>query len=247
MHDRWSSTPTIGKHPDDAYVIGKGIKLQRKNALVMIREGWLEIINRPQTQYGNDEYTITAQGISSINNLREEDFKPKTTKPYFTASEIAVILREWHGDDGGWIFLTEFAVDGRRIDAYALGLWESTRFLSVGYEIKVNRGDLLSELKEPEKRAVAMQYCHQFYFVTIKGLAHHTEFPQDCGLIEIWKNKSRHIVVDAPIRDVGEPSWKFAGRIAKDSCRQYHQRYDWMNDRWVGECRPMPELEQEDG
>ncbi len=250
MHDRWSSLPTIGEYsrsePSEAFTIGAGINLKKRNVDTMFKEGWLRIVNRPHKEFENDEYKITARGIMAIRGLKTDDFEPKTVRPYFTASEVAAALKEWHDGDGGWIFLTELAIEGRRIDAYALGLWMATRYLSIGYEIKVNRGDLLSELKDPEKRAVAMRHCHQFYFVTLKGLTHHTEFPEDCGLIEIWKNKSRHVVIDAPVRDVGNPSWLLAGRIAHRANREYHQQYDWNTGFWVGECRPMPELEEEE-
>jgi len=250
MSDRSYGNPSIGRYsrhePSEARTIGAGINIKKRNVDTMLKAGLIQIINRPHRQYEDDEYKITGFGIAVVDNLRTEDFEPKkTTKPYFNDSEIKAILQEWHNDDGGWIFLTEFAIEGRRIDAYALGLWVATRYLSIGYEIKVNRGDLLLELKNPEKRAVAMRNCHQFYFVTTKGLAHHTEFPEDCGLIEIWKNKSRHVVIDAPVRDIGNPSWLLAGRIAHRAGSEYHEHYDWNTGFWVGECRPMPELEQE--
>lgn len=251
MHDRWSSFPTIGEYsrrePSEAFTIGAGINLKKRNVDTMLKEGWLQIVNRPHKEFENDEYMIAARGIEVVRKLRTEDFEPKkTVKPYLTASEIKAALQEWHGSDGGWIFLTEFEIEGRRIDAYALGVWMGTRYLAIGYEIKVNRGDLLSELRNPEKRAVAMRHCHQFYFVTPMGLAHHTDFPDDCGLIEIWKDKSKRIVIDAPIRDVGNPSWLLAGRIALRAGQEYHQQYDWMEGIWVGECRPMPEEENVD-
>ncbi len=250
MSDQHYGNPTIGEfsryEPSEARTIGAGINIQKRNVLTMLKAGLIQIINRPHKEYVQDEYKITDLGIMIVGEMRTEDFEPKKTiKPYFNDSEIKAILQEWHNDDGGWIFLTEFAIEGRRIDAYALGLWIATRYLSIGYEIKVNRGDLLSELKNPEKRAVAMKHCHQFYFVTTKGLAHHTEFPEDCGLIEIWKNKSRHVVIDAPVRDIGNPSWLLAGRIAHRAMSEYHERYDMSTGMWVGECHPMPELEQE--
>lgn len=250
MSDRSYGNPSIGRYsrhePSEAFTIGAGINLKKRNVETMHKADLIQIINRPHREYEQDEYKITDLGVMIVGELRTADFEPKITiKPYFNDSEIKAILKEWHDEDRGWIFLTEFAIEGRRIDAYALGLWESTRYLSIGYEIKVNRGDLLSELKDPYKREVAMRNCHQFYFVTTKGLAHHTEFPEDCGLIEIWKNKSRHIVIDAPVRDIGNPSWLLAGRIAQRANQEYHEHYDWNSGLFVGECRPMPELEQE--
>jgi hypothetical protein len=252
MSDRVYGNPIIGRYsrhePSEARTIGAGINIKKRNVETMHKDGLIQIINRPHRQYEDDEYKITDLGIMIVGELRSADFEPKKAiKPYFSDSEIKAILKGWHDEDGGWIFLTEFAIEGRRIDAYALGLWMATRYLSIGYEIKVNRGDLLLELKDPDKRAVAMRHCHQFYFVTTKGLAHHTEFPEDCGLIEIWENKSRHVVIDAPVRDIGNPSWLLAGRIAHRANQEYHQRYDWETGWVVGECSPMPELEPEEG
>ena len=106
------------------------------------------------------------------------------------------------------------------------------------------RSDLLSDLKNEHKRKPALQYCHQFYYVTTKGLARQLEFPDDVGLIEIWRNKSRHILIDAPMREIDKPDWKLVGAINQRALKEYFRRYDWTKDEWVGMNREIPELEE---
>ncbi len=232
-------TPEIGEYGTDAYTIGRGIKLQRRNVQKMLGEGWIEIVLKPDDRWKRTEYGITETGKDILNYMGEADFKPSTIKPYFTAHEIASILRDWHLSNGGWLFLTEVQFDQRRLDAYALGMWGSRSFHSIGYEIKVNRGDLMADFKNPAKRGPALRRCHRFYYVTTKGLAHHTEFPPEVGLIEIWKDKSRHVIVDAPINQTVQPSWRFVGIVARLAGEQYHRRYDWNSGGFIGECRPQ--------
>ena len=59
----------------------------------------------------------------------------------------------------------------RGIDLLALNAWSSARRIArVGYEVKVSRSDLRSELLRPEKRAVNVAWCSLFYFAVPEGL-----------------------------------------------------------------------------
>lgn len=53
----------------------------------------------------------------------------------------------------------------RRIDAVAVGMWGRTEHLIHGFEIKVSRADLLSELKDPEKSEPAIQMVDRWWLV----------------------------------------------------------------------------------
>jgi hypothetical protein len=227
------SNPQIDTHGTEAHGIGLQIRLQRRNVIKMLGEDWIKIVKHPEDTWKQTEYGITAHGIDVLNYLNRQDFKPSTIQPYFSADEIKAILQDWHQSQGGWIFLVELGIDGRRIDAYALGMWASYQFIAISYEIKTSRADLLADFKDPAKRRPALENSHQFYYVTTKGLAHHTEFPPGVGLIEIWENKSRHIVIDAPLRKISCPSWKLAGIIARNAAQQYHRRYNWDRDEWL--------------
>lgn len=56
----------------------------------------------------------------------------------------------------------------RNIDLLALDAWQSASV--VGYEIKVSRSDMRSELLKPAKRAEAVAMCTEFYFAVPAGL-----------------------------------------------------------------------------
>jgi hypothetical protein len=56
------------------------------------------------------------------------------------------------------------------------------RFRPWVFEVKVNRGDFLSELRTG-KWQHHMRYAHRFYFACPVGLIDKTEVPQGCGLI----------------------------------------------------------------
>jgi hypothetical protein len=240
MNQRYGG-PDLGEYGSEARAIGKQIGLTRQNAQVMIRNDWIAQVNEPEDHWENAEFKITASGTIILLSLNEVDFHPP--RPYFTADEVKAILRDWYVHQGGYIFLTELTINDRRVDAYALGLWESMKFQAIGFEVKISRPDLLADLKHPPKREAVMRACHQFYYVTTKGLANQFEIPEDCGLIEIWEDKHRHVILDAPIRDIGPPTWKFSGVLALRALKEYFKHYDWNTGEWVGEDRPLPESE----
>lgn len=241
MNQRYGN-PDFGEYGSEARSIGKQIGLTRQNAEVMIRNDWIAQVNQPADQWEDLEFKITASGTIILLSLNEVDFHPP--KPYFTADEIKAILRDWYIGQGGYIFLTEFTVNDRRVDAYALGLWQSMKFQAIGFEVKISRPDLLADLKHPPKREAAMLACHQFYYVTSKGLAKQFEIPEDCGLIEIWPNKQRHVILDAPIRDIGTPTWQFTGVLALRALKEYFRHYDWVAGEWVGKDRLLPDSDE---
>ncbi|HKX42089.1 MAG TPA: hypothetical protein VJO99_13095 [Burkholderiaceae bacterium] len=51
------------------------------------------------------------------------------------------------------------------------------------HEVKVNRSDLLGELRNPAKRAAYMQLCGEFWYVLREGIAEPDEIPADCGVM----------------------------------------------------------------
>ena len=65
---------------------------------------------------------------------------------------------------GEWTVLEEW----ENIDLIAFSAWSGGK--RVGYEVKVSRGDMRSELLAPDKRAWAVAFCHEFYFAVPKGL-----------------------------------------------------------------------------
>lgn len=117
------------------------------------------------------------------------------------ASQVKDCLKARHKAPE-WCWAEEFALapgymnvlgEGRRIDGLAFNCYPSTGHKIIGYEVKISRGDFLAELKQPEKRKIAVELCDEFYFACPKGLIKPSEIPSDCGLIEckIEDNASR--------------------------------------------------------
>lgn len=65
---------------------------------------------------------------------------------------------------GQWVCIEEWC----GIDLLALNAWQNADV--VGYEVKVSRGDMRSELLEPAKRHEAVSRCTQFYIATPAGM-----------------------------------------------------------------------------
>lgn len=62
---------------------------------------------------------------------------------------------------GPWTAIEEW----RCIDFLAFSAWSSQgKYARVGYEVKVSRSDLRSELLNPGKRAANVAWCNEFYF-----------------------------------------------------------------------------------
>lgn len=101
-----------------------------------------------------------------------------------TAPDVLKGLRKRHRKDSGWEQFPEFQLWTRRIDFLAVRLYNSGPPL-VGYEVKVDRGDWLAELKDPDKKIEAMEFVSEFYFAAPKGLIPKEEVPKGCGLVEI--------------------------------------------------------------
>lgn len=68
---------------------------------------------------------------------------------------------------GPWTCIEEW----RNIDLLAFSAWASQgKYARVGYEVKVSRSDLRSELLNPYKRAANVAWCNEFYLAVPKGL-----------------------------------------------------------------------------
>lgn len=88
----------------------------------------------------------------------------------WSAAEIKTALRTHHPGErngnfvGRWTCIEEWC----GIDLLALDAWADAAV--VGYEVKVSRADLRSELLNPTKRMEAVSRCTQFYFAVPAGL-----------------------------------------------------------------------------
>src|SRR5688572_18266988 len=58
----------------------------------------------------------------------------------------------------------------RTADAVAMSLWPSRGIYLHGFEIKVGRGDWLSELRQPEKAEEIARFCKYWSLVAAEGV-----------------------------------------------------------------------------
>jgi hypothetical protein len=95
---------------------------------------------------------------------------PNTVSIGVTAEDICDALCRHHPAEkvgsyvGRWVCLREFA----KIDILALDAWQPADV--IGYEVKVSRGDMRSELLDPFKRMEAVSRCTKFYFAIPAGM-----------------------------------------------------------------------------
>jgi len=115
--------------------------------------------------------------------MRAEDIRTALSKK-FTAPEYALFFEV--GDATG-------GQARRWADALAMGLWPSRGLALQGFEIKVSRSDLLSELKNPAKAESIARYCRYWWLVTPPGLVKDGELPDGWGLYEVHPNGVRTI------------------------------------------------------
>jgi hypothetical protein len=77
--------------------------------------------------------------------------------------------------------------DGRRTaDAVAISCWPSRGIYLHGFEVKVERGDWLRELRDPAKAEEVAAYCHFWWIVAPdEHVAKPEEIPADWGLLAL--------------------------------------------------------------
>ena len=74
----------------------------------------------------------------------------------------------------------------RYLDFMVINLWQSRGLSITGIERKSNRGDWLSEMKNPKKQENHFKYCDYFYLLTDKeGAAKMEEIPETWGWYHI--------------------------------------------------------------
>lgn len=114
--------------------------------------------------------------------------QPTTTAPV-TADALVRLLRARHPSPA-WAFFPEFREstghDVRTLDALAVGLFPSAGLEVHGFEVKVSRGDLLREIKDPAKSDAIGRFCNRFWLVVpdasvVAGIEH--EMPATWGIM----------------------------------------------------------------
>ena len=147
----------------------------------------------------------------------------------------------------------------QRIDVSAFNCWPSGNGYRIAYEVKRTRGDFLSELDAPKKRAHAERYYHETWFVTPPGIAQIEELPVSWGLLVTTKkgDKLRRLR-QAATRDPEDLSWNAVcsimrrvaereqesnGSSAKARIDHERKRLTVANQLIVGRARSLHEEE----
>ena len=120
------------------------------------------------------------------------------------AGDVAGLLEERHHND---VFVAE-CKDGPtwngshlRLDGWAM-LKTRSPPTTIGYEIKVSRGDWLND----QKVAGYLPLCHQLYIVAPDGVVDQAELPPECGLLRVTSGGKRLLTVKkAPYRNIEWP------------------------------------------
>lgn len=105
-----------------------------------------------------------------------------------TAQDLLALLRRKYAAPA-YIFLEEvgktvgFSGTASWIDAMVVSQWPSNPegLIRIGIEIKVSRGDFLSEIRDPNKNAWVRRSCHQFLYAAPDDVIKIEEIPAGCG------------------------------------------------------------------
>jgi hypothetical protein len=207
--------------------------LNRGSLKVLDREGWIELVEQKYGEYSTyirREWRISEEGLVAIEDFKDEDFE--SPAPLWIAKDLLNVIELRHPTPG-WVFIRELKIgtgwvrqkigEGEYIDGFAFNCYPSKHYERIAYEVKVNRGDFLAELKNPDKREPFLRYSNRFYFVAPVGLIKPEEVPDECGLIEIHGDAFWKIKKIAPWRASEKPTWSFMASIARNLSVDYKE------------------------
>lgn len=111
-----------------------------------------------------------------------------------SAEVRAALARKFAAPEYALFYEVGDATGGRSrrwADAIAMGLWPSRGLALQGFEIKVSRGDWLSEMRNPAKAEAIARFCTYWWIVTPPGIVKDGELPEGWGLYEVQTNGLR--------------------------------------------------------
>ena len=172
------------------------------------KKGWIE----PEDE-GVGTWRISPTGIEIALTIDLEAYK-KPGKVRITANDVLRGLETYYSVMG-MVLIPEVSIayqGERRADALVVGRGSET---AIAIEIKVSVQDFKHELGDPVKRARALEISSQYYFAAPEGMIRPDEIPEECGLMELDKGGMIHVVVPAPHRRPGQPTWRLMGAVAR--------------------------------
>lgn len=155
------------------------------------------------------------------------------------AKDIVEVLRERYAPPE-WAFFSElragtgyrsFKRKGRnpeqRFDGWAINCYPSKNHIIACFEVKVSRQDFLNEINNPDKRAQAIAFSNEFYFVVPEGLVEVQEIPKECGLMEV-KGKGITIRKKPIFNSNPKLDWGLVASIARRNTEMSDNQYQTM-------------------
>lgn len=125
-------------------------------------------------------------------------------KPFRTTSDrVRVALRKRFCQPEWNLFFEVRDATGfggsRSADAVAMNCYPSRGLEICGFEIKVSRGDWLSELRSPAKSEPVQSYCDRWWIVAPADVVRVDELPVTWGMYEVTPRHELRVARDAPI------------------------------------------------
>jgi hypothetical protein len=129
---------------------------------------------------------------------------------------------------------------GRRADAVAFSLWPSRGLDLYGFEIKISRSDLSSEVRNPEKAEAIQRFCDLWWLVTPPGLTSDMDLlPTTWGVLEV-DGRGVRVTKQAP-RLTPEPMTR---NVIAAMFRAFHETVPYLRENFIPADSVKGEIER---
>lgn len=116
----------------------------------------------------------------------------------------------------------------RYADAVVMSVWPSRGIWRGGIEVKVDRGDWLKELDQPEKAGEVQKFCEYWWVAAPEGVVKVQEVPKNWGFFEIKSGKVSTAKV-APSLVPAALTYEFVASLVRNEAKDQQKRY---NEGW---------------
>lgn len=169
-------------------------------AKVLLDNEWIRRVYEDRLGYG--QYRLTDAGRATLAALKDGGFQDrKRARASMTEAFIVEALARRHCGPAAF-FHANFEVGRDRVDGVAMELYESGGYIVTAYEIKVQRGDFLREIKNGRKNRFIREYADEFIFAVPHGLIGADEVPALDGLLYV-SDEGKCRIQKRPMRMLG--------------------------------------------
>ena len=154
----------------------------------LLAAGWLQ---RVRADSGHESLRVTDAGILVLHETLQRNRRSRDAHEDLVARVAQQMTRDgrlaWRG-----LSLRARVSDGREKESWVMAMPDvfSVRHTTVEaylqpivHEIKVNRADVLSDLRAPIKRAAYLQLSSECWYVLKRGIAEPEEIPPEFGVM----------------------------------------------------------------